>query len=107
MDLEQLFEKSKVESISGRYLPSEKIVPVLENLNNPLEILGYSVLGLPIYKFQIGTGETKILLWSQMHGNESTTTKGLLDFLHFLNGTSKLAKKFLEKFLPQFFVLGH
>jgi len=53
---------------------------------------------IPIYKFQTGTGKIKILLWSQMHGNESTTTKALIDFLNLLNGDSDLAKKLLEKF---------
>ena len=33
----------------------------------------------------MGTGSTKVLMWSQMHGNESTTTKSLLDLLRFLN----------------------
>jgi hypothetical protein len=29
-------------------------------------------------------------MWSQMHGNESTTTKALFDFLNYLNGEGKL-----------------
>jgi hypothetical protein len=33
----------------------------------------------------MGTGSTKVLMWSQMHGNESTTTKSLFDLLRFLN----------------------
>ncbi len=37
-------------------------------------------------------------MWSQMHGNESTTTKAIVDFLHFLNSDSKEAKSILECF---------
>jgi hypothetical protein len=48
------------------------------NTDNQLSVIGNSVLGKPIYKYIIGTGNIKIYLWSQMHGNESTTTKGLL-----------------------------
>jgi hypothetical protein len=100
MNLEQLFRKYKESSIEGRYITLDNVYPVLEklNTNNQLEIIGKSALEVPIYKFQIGTGKTKILLWSQMHGNESTTTKALIDFLNLLNGGSELAKKLLKTF---------
>jgi len=100
MDLEQLHSQYKEQSIEGRYITFETIFPILEKLNakHQLEIIGKSVLGISIYKYQIGSGKIKILLWSQMHGNESTTTKALLDFLNFLNGSSELAKTFLETF---------
>ncbi|MBN8120072.1 DUF2817 domain-containing protein, partial [Vibrio vulnificus] len=32
-----------------------------------------------------GEGPTKIFMWSQMHGNESTTTKAVIDLLNLLN----------------------
>ncbi|SDX84723.1 M14 family metallopeptidase [Flavobacterium degerlachei] len=100
MDLEQLFIYNKEKSISGRYLTLESIEPLLEkmNTNNQLAVIGKSVLGKPIYKYQIGNGKTKILLWSQMHGNESTTTKGLFDFLNLLNGNTEFAKELLANF---------
>ncbi len=100
MDLEQLFSQYKEQSIEGRYITLDKIYPILEklNTNNQLGIIGKSVLDLPIYKFQIGTGKIKILLWSQMHGNESTTTKALFDFLNLLSGDSELAKTLLKAF---------
>jgi hypothetical protein len=100
MNLEQLFSQYKEQLIEGRYITFDKIFPILEklNTNNQLEIIGKSVLDIPIYKFQFGTGKTKILLWSQMHGNESTTTKALIDFLNFLNGKSKTANTLLKTF---------
>ncbi|HWR94579.1 MAG TPA: M14 metallopeptidase family protein [Flavobacterium sp.] len=100
MNLEQLFSQYKEQTISDRYVTLDNILPVIEksNTNNQLEIIGRSVFEIPIYKYQIGTGKIKILLWSQMHGNESTTTKALIDFLNLLNGGSELAKKFLETF---------
>jgi len=55
-----------------------------------------SVLGESIYQYQIGNGKIKILLWSQMHGNESTTTKALFDIFNVLNSDSELAKKWLS-----------
>jgi len=100
MNLEQLFRKYKEPSIAGRYVTFDTIYPVLKklNTNNQLEIIGKSALEVSIYKFQIGTGKIKILLWSQMHGNESTTTKALIDFLNVLDGSSELAKKLLKTF---------
>ena len=100
MDLEQLFSQYKEQSIEGRYITLDTIFPILEklNTNNQLEIIGQSVLDNPIYKFQIGTGKTKILLWSQMHGNESTTTKALIDFLNLLKGNSSVANTLLKTF---------
>ena len=100
MDLEQLFYQNKEQSLRGRYITLDEIEPLLKkiNTNNQLEIIGKSVLDKPIYKYQIGTGKTKILLWSQMHGNESTTTKGLFDFLNVLQSDSDLAHKLLNSF---------
>jgi hypothetical protein len=100
MKLEQLFIDNKEKSIYGRYLTMESIEPLLAkmNTNNQLGIIGKSVLEKPIYKYQIGEGKIKILLWSQMHGNESTTTKGLFDFLNLLNGGSGFAQQLLSSF---------
>jgi hypothetical protein len=50
---------------------------------NPIEI-GRSELNNPIYQFKIGVGKTRVLIWSQMHGNESTGTKAIIDFIEFL-----------------------
>lgn len=100
MNLEELFEQYKEQSISGRYLTLDHIKPLLDKLNTSDQVqkIGESVLGEPIYSYQIGDGETRIYLWSQMHGNESTTTKALFDFINFLNGDSDLAKVMLKNF---------
>lgn len=100
MDLEQLFDQNKEQTLQGRYITLDSIESLLQKLNtdNQLEIIGKSVLEKPIYKYQMGTGKTKILLWSQMHGNESTTTKGLFDFINVLRNGSELAKNLLESF---------
>ena len=52
------------------------------------EVIGFSELGNPIYSIKIGNGSKKILIWSQMHGNESTTTKALLDFINLIKFNS-------------------
>ncbi|RYJ52100.1 peptidase M14 [Flavobacterium petrolei] len=100
MDLEQLFSQYKQETIHGRYITLDSIEPLLQklNTNNQLQIIGKSVLGKSIYSYEIGEGKTKIFLWSQMHGNESTTTKALFDFLNVLQSGSQLAQQLLNTF---------
>ena len=100
MNLEQLFSQYKEETIHGRYITLDSIEPLLQklNTNNQLKIIGKSVLGKSIYSYEIGEGKTRIFLWSQMHGNESTTTKALFDFLNVLQSGSELAQKLLNAF---------
>jgi hypothetical protein len=100
MNLEELFILNKEDSIKGRYLTLDSITPLLErnNIKKDVKIIGESVLGEPIYNYKVGTGKTKIFLWSQMHGNESTTTKALFDFINLLNSETVLAKELLGAF---------
>lgn len=100
MNLEQLFLDNKEKTIEGRYLTLESVEPILKRLNtdNQLSVVGQSVQGRTIYKYVIGSGKTKIYLWSQMHGNESTTTKALFDFLNLLHSGTELAEHFLSNF---------
>lgn len=45
--------------------------------------LGTSAEGRTISLLRLGKGSVKVLLWSQMHGDESTATMALLDILNF------------------------
>lgn len=100
MNLEESFNQNKEQSIAGRYLTLSHIEPLLKkiNTNNQVKIIGKSVLNKPIYSYETGTGKTRVYLWSQMHGNESTTTKALFDFINLLNSGSDFAKKLLDTF---------
>jgi hypothetical protein len=100
MNYENLFIQNLETNLKGRYITLNDIEPLLLKFNsyNQVQIIGESVLGKPIYKYELGNGKTKVLLWSQMHGNESTTTKALFDFLNLLNGNSELAKELLSEF---------
>lgn len=100
MNLEELFQQHKEQSIKGRYLTLDHIKPLLDNLNteNQVKVIGESVLGKPIYSYEIGSGKTRVYLWSQMHGNESTTTKALFDFINLLNSGSIFAENLLKNF---------
>ncbi|MFD1162262.1 M14 family zinc carboxypeptidase [Hwangdonia seohaensis] len=84
--LKSLFLKHKENSLIHRYITNLNIEPLLNDLEKIIDvnIIGKSVLRQPIYSLKIGNGEKKILMWSQMHGNESTTTKALFDVLNTL-----------------------
>jgi len=48
------------------------------------EEIGRSAEGRPLWAVRCGSGPTRVLLWSQMHGDEPTHTMGLADLLHYL-----------------------
>src|SRR5699024_2288409 len=69
--------------ISGRYITSQHISPILDKLNSKFKVteIGRSPAGNPIHTIVVGNGPVRILAWSQMHGNETTTTKAVFDLL--------------------------
>ena len=96
MNYLQLHKDNKEPSLFGRYITLVHIEPLLAKYAT--EVVGQSVLGKPIYKIQLGVGKIKIFMWSQMHGNESTTTKALFDFLNLMHSDTDLSKKLLNEF---------
>ncbi len=86
------YRSIKENSVQGRYVVNGQIDGFLEKFKKKFEVktLGASVLGLPIRSITLGSGPIKVLMWSQMHGNESTTTKAVLDLINYLN--SNLSK---------------
>ena len=48
--------------------------------------IGESTEGRSIYELEYGTGDKKVMLWSQMHGDEPTATMALFDLFNFLEG---------------------
>ncbi|MEO1486523.1 MAG: M14 metallopeptidase family protein [Bacteroidota bacterium] len=84
----------KVPTVKGRYVTLSDLDSFREAYPEvPWVILGKSVEEQNIYGVFLGEGERKVLAWSQMHGNESTTTKAVLDLFHFLTSDNALAKE--------------
>lgn len=83
----QLATQFLEENLKGRYVTNNHIKPLLDKLPSSflVQTEGQSVLGKAIYSVKFGIGKTKILAWSQMHGNESTTTKALFDLFNYLS----------------------
>lgn len=105
MDLQLLFTIYKEDQLSGRYVTNSHIEPLLKKYEGIFKTAteGLSVLGEPVYSITAGRGPVRIFIWSQMHGNESTTTKAIFDFLSLLNSDHAIANKLLGHFT--FFIL--
>ncbi|AXT59863.1 peptidase M14 [Aquimarina sp. AD10] len=88
--LQNLFNKHKESSLFGRYINLHHITPLLDKLSTKTSVkqIGTSENNAPIHLITLGTGSKKLLFWSQMHGNESTTTKAVFDLLNVLTDTS-------------------
>ncbi|WAC02370.1 DUF2817 domain-containing protein [Lacinutrix neustonica] len=97
--LKQLFKICKEETLYGRYIHSAHINPLLKKHNKTFKIqpIGHSVLGETILSIIIGSGPKRILMWSQMHGNESTTTKAVFDVLNVFNHANDFSEAVLKE----------
>lgn len=79
--------KYKDPSLSGRHISSLMVQKALLKFENfgTTRVLGFSENGLPITIITFGNGPEKVLAWSQMHGNETTATKAIFDFISFMS----------------------
>ena len=110
LELKNAFEKYQELSIKDRRFTHADLQPLIQKHSVQFEVnpLGKSVLGKSISSLDWGSGETKVMLWSQMHGNESTATMALFDLFNFLEGKvdeyeelRKLLRSQLQlKFIP-------
>ncbi|RZJ74007.1 MAG: DUF2817 domain-containing protein [Flavobacterium sp.] len=91
-------------ALTNRFFKHKDIVELLSLLPDAFEVteLGKSVKGRSINAVKWGKGKTKIMLWSQMHGDEATGTMALFDFFNFLqqdNETVQLLAQNCELFV--------
>lgn len=90
MQYDKIFSTYTHKEVKGRHITNEDIEPILNQLNDDFKVKteGKSVLDKPIYSVQFGYGKIKIYMWSQMHGDESTCTKAIIDLFEFLSNDS-------------------
>jgi hypothetical protein len=75
-------------SLKNRRFKHRDIVPLIEKLRDnklfDVRKAGVSAQGRDIFLVKAGTGKIKVLLWSQMHGDEPTATMAMMDLFNFL-----------------------
>ena len=98
--LDAAFSSHAETALFGKWITYTHIAPLLEKLGSAASVatLGYSENHLPIHTVSFGTGSKKILIWTQMHGNESTGTKALFDFFNcILNAQEDVFETILKE----------
>jgi hypothetical protein len=82
------------------------VTPALASERLRVEEVGRSMQGRELRTVTFGTGPVKVLLWSQMHGDEATATMALADIFAYLAAPgedalrTRLARELTVVFLP-------
>ncbi len=102
MDINSLLSQHqnfKNQTFESRYFSYDTVIYELFKLGTffGLQEEGESVLGRKIYSLNFGKGTKRILAWSQMHGNETTTTKALFDFFNFISSNHKFTSLLIDQ----------
>src|SRR5690606_35027647 len=90
--LSKAYDQYKESRFAVKRFKHQEVESLLHQLagNDALKLhkLGESVQKRNIYQVEFGTGQKKVMLWSQMHGDESTATMAIFDILNFLGGSN-------------------
>ena len=104
------YDQFREPTITHRRFKHEDIQPLLDRVADlpeaSVETLGNSIQGRPIRMVRIGNGPTKVLLWSQMHGDEPTATMAIMDLFNYFASDQAPAdfKQFLTENLSLYFI---
>ena len=88
--LNNIHNKQKETTLFGKWIVYKDLEVLFKKHHTSFEVLqiGISEENRPITSLKIGSGDKKIFLWSQMHGNESTGTKALFDLFNCFSNCS-------------------
>jgi hypothetical protein len=98
--IKQLYQNQKEETLFGKWITLNDILPLFKKHEKKFTIrtIGTSEQHRAIYSFTIGNGPKKILLWSQMHGNESTGTRAIFDLFNcFTNSNEAIIQTIIKE----------
>ena len=101
----EVYEQYKISPPNQATLKHSKMMETLESISREhpkiikVEQIGKSVEERSINLVTVGSGPKKILLWSQMHGDEPTATCALLDILNYIS--RNLEERFVRDMLTQ------
>ena len=86
--LYESYDTYREPSLNKRRIKHEDLQPLIDAIAQKpgfeVHTVGRSIEGRPLRLISLGTGETDVFLWSQMHGNEPTATQAIFDILNFM-----------------------
>jgi len=98
------YDSYKETILDHRRFKHADIQPLIEKLKADkdftVKILGQSIEGRNISMISIGKGKTNVLLWSQMHGDESTATMGIFDIFNYIKVNKAILNNITLHFIP-------
>jgi beta-lactamase class A len=68
------------------------------------EVAGRAASDRPLYLVKAGEGSTRVLFWSQMHGDETTATRSLTDLFNYIANSPTDAR--VQRWLEQLTILA-
>lgn len=90
------YQEYKEPEITNRRFKHALVTQLLDKHRDgifKIQQVGESIEGRSLNLVSIGTGETQVFLWSQMHGDESTATMAIFDILNFFESAGFEAEK--------------
>jgi len=95
-----IYPMAKDPNVTDRFTKHTYVDEVVKSMASiqgvEVEEVGHSLEGRAIHCVKWGNGPVKVLLWSQMHGDEPTATMALLDLFRFLKNDA-LAVDYKDK----------
>jgi hypothetical protein len=94
----ETYDTFSAQRLENRFFKHQLIVDLLKELPSEFEVkeLGLSAQGRSINLVKWGKGKTKVMLWSQMHGDEATGTMAVFDLFNFLQRDNSLVQSLAE-----------
>jgi hypothetical protein len=99
MDIHNSYLAFEELSLKNRFFKHHELVILLNKLPETFKVqkLGNSFNGKSINLVVWGNGDQKVMLWSQMHGDEATGTMALFDLMNYLQTANDTVKSIAEK----------
>ena len=89
-------EKTIIKRRFGYQILMNRIDSMKKNKLFEVSLATKSTEGRNIYLIKCGTGKTKVMLWSQMHGDEPTATMAIVDIFNFLENKTNNPKQVID-----------
>jgi len=86
--LYETYDTYREPTLEKRRIKHEDLQPLIDAAaakpGFEVRTVGRSIEGRALRLISLGTGETDVFLWSQMHGNEPTATQAIFDILNLM-----------------------